>query len=283
MQVHTFDTIHPFYAQVADYLLQHEVAHNLLLRICRSLLLAKSAPPATGAPYLASVTAEGAVVAVAIQTPPFPLVLSEVGDQAAIALLAQTLAADCPNLPGVNGPEAVSTAFADHWQRLTGRSTQVAMALRIHQLTQVVPPFGIKGALRPATEADRPTVRQWHQEFEQEALGELSPQSDSDRWFDQVLAKQSAYLWWDGEPVAIACGIPFTDHSIGLNLVYTPPRFRRRGYGSACVAALSQHYLEHGYQRCVLFTDLAQPTPNKIYRAVGYLPVCDWKQYTFGA
>jgi predicted GNAT family acetyltransferase len=49
------------------------------------------------------------------------------------------------------------------------------------------------------------------------------------------------------------------------------------------VAALSQAQLTAGRTFCFLFTDLANPTSNKIYQDIGYLPVCDVDEYRFDA
>ena len=38
-----------------------------------------------------------------------------------------------------------------------------------------------------------------------------------------------------------------------------------------------------GHRFCLLFTDLANPTSNEIYRAIGCEPVCDVDEYRFGA
>jgi predicted GNAT family acetyltransferase len=54
--------------------------------------------------------------------------------------------------------------------------------------------------------------------------------------------------------------------------VYTPPKERGRGYGSAVTAAATRSILDDGAIP-VLFTDLANPTSNKIYQALGYRPV----------
>jgi hypothetical protein len=43
------------------------------------------------------------------------------------------------------------------------------------------------------------------------------------------------------------------------------------------VAALSRHALAEGAERCALFTDLANPTSNKIYAEVGYRPLDAWE------
>jgi uncharacterized protein len=57
--------------------------------------------------------------------------------------------------------------------------------------------------------------------------------------------------------------------------VYTPPALCRRGYASACVAALSARLLTEGRRLCFLYTDLANPTSNAIYQKIGYRPVYD--------
>ena len=68
-----------------------------------------------------------------------------------------------------------------------------------------------------------------------------------------------------------------------INLVYTLPAFRARGYATAAVAALTRRLLAGGSRYCCLYTDLANRTSNSVYRRIGYLPVCDIDQYTFAA
>ena len=60
--------------------------------------------------------------------------------------------------------------------------------------------------------------------------------------------------------------------------VYTPPPLRRRGYAGSAVAAVSRRALADGAARCMLFTDLANPTSNKIYAEVGYRRCGDWEE-----
>ena len=63
--------------------------------------------------------------------------------------------------------------------------------------------------------------------------------------------------------------------------VYTPPADRGRGYASNLVAATSQDVLDRGRRFCFLFTNVANPTSNKIYQALGYAVVCDVEQVHF--
>ena len=72
-----------------------------------------------------------------------------------------------------------------------------------------------------------------------------------------------------------------TPHGIRIGAVYTPPELRRRGYASALVAAVSQAELDRGRRWCFLFTDLANPTSNRIYQAIGYRPIRDVRMFRF--
>jgi predicted GNAT family acetyltransferase len=56
-----------------------------------------------------------------------------------------------------------------------------------------------------------------------------------------------------------------------------------RGYGSAVTAAVTAEQLAEGRTFCFLYTDLANPTSNKIYTDLGYEPVCDAVDYAFEA
>jgi len=85
-----------------------------------------------------------------------------------------------------------------------------------------------------------------------------------------------------GETVSMAGASGQTPSGIRINWVYTPNHLRGRGYASAIVATLSQKLLEEGRQFCFLYTDLANPTSNSIYQRIGYVPVCDSAQHTFG-
>lgn len=50
---------------------------------------------------------------------------------------------------------------------------------------------------------------------------------------------------------------------------------RNKGYASSCVAQVSQIALNKGFTKCVLYTDLLNPTSNSIYQKIGYTAICD--------
>ncbi len=279
MQIRHFADVDAFLAAAGPFLAAREAEHNLIFGICSSL---RETPERYGEPYLAVVDRDETVVAAAIQTPPFRLILSEVDDPAAIdALVEDTLSR---TLPGVAGPAERVGAFAATWNARGGPTATLAMSERIYQLTSVVPPRPVPGSSRMATPADRDVVLAWTEGFMREAFGEADPAevaADVDRWLARKA--RTIYLWEDGEPLSI-CGVGGeTPNGIRIGPVYTPPDLRGRGYASALVAAVSQAELDAGRRYCFLFTDQANPTANHIYQAIGYESVRDVDAYRFEA
>jgi predicted GNAT family acetyltransferase len=86
------------------------------------------------------------------------------------------------------------------------------------------------------------------------------------------------YLWEADGPVSMAAWTGKTPNGVRVNLVYTPPALRGKGYATACVTGLSTLLLQHN-RFCCLYTDLANPTSNAIYHRIGYRPVCDAAVY----
>jgi uncharacterized protein len=275
MQLCKFETVQAFWHNAQDYLHQHEAEHNLLLGIAHTLLHHPGRYPEP--PYLAIAQTNGQIQAIAMRTPPYKLLLSKVRDSNAISSIAQDLQ-DCPDpLPGVSGLVPEVETFLQAWQTLTGQSSRRVMEMKIHQLTQVKPVAAASGLLRLATEGDRPLLLEWFAAFATEVGGVVH--QDAERAIDTGLEQQSIYLWEDGIPVSWASGKSYLSTAARIGPVYTPPEYRRKGYATACVVALTQNLLEQGCDRCFLFTDRANPTSNRIYQAIGYRPVCNWQEY----
>jgi predicted GNAT family acetyltransferase len=277
MKLHRFENFNQFYPKVKDYLLKDEVLNNLQLGICNNL----TNNPAIYKikPYLAVLEQHGNIIAVAMMTLPYNLLLSQIKDSRAIDIIAEDLQQKYESLTNVNAPLIESKAFAEKWCLLTKSSYNLKLPLRIFKLEKVKLVSQAKGNLRLATANDKELLQLWHDAFNLEALGSI--ESDSKSWVERVLQKKTAYLWQDEIPVSIACSTRSTPNGIGINMVYTPPEHRKKGYASACVAALSQKLLDKGYKFCFLFTDLSNPTSNKIYQQIGYKPVADWNNYSF--
>jgi predicted GNAT family acetyltransferase len=275
-----YRTTAEFLRDVHDYLAVREAANSLILGLAIRLV---GEPHAFGStpPYFAAVFDEVGPAMVAMMTPPYNLILSAEGKVAGegLELLARDLMQSELPVPGAQGPTGLAEQFAASWARLAGVTSRRGISLRLYELREVIPPRDSPGSLRVATEADMELVIAWMDAFHREAVPH-EPPSPSGLTQRRIMAGD-AFLWDDNGAVSMAFKSRPTQHGISVGPVYTPPEFRRRGYATSCVAALSQQLLDAGFQYCALFTDLSNPTSNDIYQQVGYRPVCDFQEIVF--
>ncbi len=219
------------------------------------------------------------VDAAAMRIPPWPLLTSALDATAAGHLMGEWLLSD-PRLPGVNALVDTARAISTAWARLTGGSTRCTLREGMHSLEEVVdPPRPAAGTLRVARVDQRPLLVEWLNEFTSEVA--IGRPAEAEGMVDARLRHGGMLLWDDGGP---ACLVGLTRPIGGvvrIGPVYTPPPRRRKGYAGTAVAAASRIALERGAQRCMLYTDLANPTANKIYAEVGYRRFADWEEHDF--
>lgn len=277
LQVDHLDDVATFLDRARPFLEAREVEHALMLGICGQIGLVPELF-AADPPRFAVVSApRRGVVAATLRTPPNTQVLSEVDDPAAPDVLAEALAAQA--LPGVVGPKEVVERFAARWTALTGQRAEIEVAERIFRLDRVVPPKRpAKGSWRFAEPGDRELIARCIVDFAAEAVpGQppiLDPLAAADRWIARLY--RTLYLWVDdGRVVSLVGAGGESAHGARIGPVYTPPEHRGRGYATSLTAAASQHQLDNGRTFLTLFTDLANPTSNSIYQAIGYRPVRD--------
>jgi uncharacterized protein len=290
----TYRQASDFLARARAELERNEVLNGLPLGI--TLRLQQFPERIEMPPYLATVEDEGKLIVTAVMTPPFRLIVtSNQGDAfgEAPSLLIHNLCEHGWPVPGVMGPSSLSDLFAQTWTSLTGEVSQLRTRERLFELTHVIAPRPGPGSLRIATPDDTALVVRWNKAFQEEALRtSLSDEealrtslSDEEAlaWTRTRIGNSEVYLWVlpDGAIVSLVGTTRPVSRVISIAPVYTPPELRGHGYASRGVAALSQHLLDRGWQRCSLFTDLSNPTSNSIYQQVGYRPVRDFHEYDF--
>jgi uncharacterized protein len=287
MTLERFTDVSAFLDRTGPWLGEREAEHNLIFGVLGTI---QEMPDAFGEepPYLAAVGGPvGRPLAVAMRTPPWHLVLSEVDVPAALAALADDAASTYPDLDGVVGPKEEVAELAQLLGRRLGRRPRLDTSERAFRLRQVRPPRMPPGRPRLAGPGDRALALRWLTEFEREARGETRPPSAAaEARLDAGLARRGSrlvWLWEDVEPVSITWVGGPTPNGIRVGPVYTPPEFRAQGYASALVATASQAALDSGRTFVFLFTDLANPTANHIYQAIGYEPVRDVDEWVFEA
>jgi uncharacterized protein len=221
------------------------------------------------------------LVGVATQTRPYSPLLSDMPAAAARALAAY-FARTHGGLTSVNGPTDAAATFADHYAAASHGTAEFVMSQRLLRLDRVRHPEGVRGGPRPATPADRDLVVAWMRAFGAETLPGRGRHAEDEAAVDRRFAYPGLMSFWevDGVPVSFAWRSPLAGAErwpsstvVRISAVYTPPGQRGHGYASANVATLSQHALDEGASACMLYTDAANPTSNKIYEQVGYHPV----------
>ena len=281
MQLAALGDAEAFLAAAATVLDADEARHNLIYGICSSALEVPHVFP--DARYW-TVIADGNVVAAAIRTPPFNIVVAQPLRSEALSFAASALYDDGVALPGVTGALPESELFASAWTAVAGGAARVRMRQGIYRARSVAAPDAVAGRARPIEAEDRELVVEWLQAFEREALHGHTPRSDHEQWFERRLASETSgvTLWEDDSAVVSMCGYGMaTPHGIRIGPVYTPPELRGRGYGSAVTAYVTKRQLDGGRDYCFLYTDLSNPTSNRIYVNIGYERVCDSAEYVF--
>lgn len=260
-----------FLARAGSFLEAAEVENVLMLGLARG--------DAREDAYFAAVLDAERPIACAMRTPPWKAIVSR-GPSDALALLARDLHREFGSLPAVLGPEPDVEAFAASWAELTGVSVRRGVHQGVLAASVVRPPATPPaGRSRTATEDDLPLVIEWTHAFVED-VGLDSP-ADHEEGARRRVRQGRMWLWDDDAPVSMAGWGGETGRGARVGPVYTPPELRRRGYASACVAALTRRLLDDGFEYCALYTDLANPTSNHIYESVGYERVCEMSDYHF--
>jgi predicted GNAT family acetyltransferase len=176
---------------------------------------------------------------------------------------------------GVNGARRWSEPFARAFCDIAGARAEVRREARAFELRAVTRPRMPAGGFRVATTADGDVLEGWMVAFLAEIDEPTTPEQAA-RNVARLTSLRDLALWdVDGRVVAMAAVTRRTPWSSSIGLVYTPPPLRGRGFASAVVADISQRELDAGQRYCSLLADLANPTSNRIYAAIGYEPKCD--------
>lgn len=267
----------------AGPLLTDEARHNLILGIATNLI---ETPDLYDDYRFLLVTSDEAVRACGLITIPHRVIVADAPDEKALAVLVEGVARADFDVPGVVGNMPTVERFMTSWIALTGSSAELAMAQGVFALEKVNPAPQTSGEAKVAVEEDFETTFAWFNAFIDEALPTEPRDEERMRGLMRKRLRGEApgaiWLWEvDGEPVSMSAHSGRTRSGARINAVYTPPRFRAHGYASALVAAQSQWLLDNDHERCFLYTDLANPTSNKIYESIGYRRVAEAASYDF--
>lgn len=269
-------TVEEFHQRSASHLLQNEAQNSLFLGIASNLL--SKVPADRQEHYFWVVEEDGAWKGAAFWTPPYRFTLTEM-EAGCLQVLADEIRDTFPGIPGVGGPKESSARFSHFWNLKTRKAPFLEMSMRIYQLEKPAVLSASPGALQTAEEEHTGFLVGWTRELNREAG--LNDGVEERKIVEGYIRERRLFLWQDGGYRAMAGYGRETPNSFSVNMVYTPPDFRRKGYATSLVSALSRRLLDSGKKTCCLYADLLNPVSNGIYQKIGYQPVGDWNAYRF--
>ncbi|MHA2238728.1 MAG: GNAT family N-acetyltransferase [Candidatus Hodarchaeales archaeon] len=284
MKITYHSDISMFTNLVDSFLQQNEAENNLLFGILSRLKNNIHTYSDTEKPVFITVSKNNKVELVSIRTPPHNQLLSYTDKLNTINFLVEELSKIASDLPGVMGFKAGALRFAQRWVLKNNISYKLDMHERIYQLDKVN-----KETLGPnhfslAIPDEKKLLLNYLEAFIKEALPKTSPEEikRSQKRLELAIENQKVYVLKIKEKiVSMVQRAGETPNGQTINMVYTPPAERRKGYATETVAKVSQKILHEGKKYCFLFTDLTNPTSNKIYQTIGYKPVIDMDVYLF--
>lgn len=167
------------------------------------------------------------------------------------------------------GEVAAAEEYKKNFERM-GRSVRVLMRQGVYRCRAVIAPPDCGVSFRAAELKDVPLIGSWIESFHREAVPHDPPVNGIQYAEAKIKGGFIYVVEREGSPVAMAGFSRDIGTSCSINLVYTPKEARGRGYASAVTAGLTSHLLAQGKLETNLFTDLANPTSNKIYQDIGY-------------
>jgi predicted GNAT family acetyltransferase len=268
MEVRAYDDVAAFDAAAGEFFLSEPYSANVIASQVHRILGSRSV--SSGNAFYAAVLDGNEVAGVAMMTPPFHLFLSHMSATAA-RTLAEAILDLGLEVPGVSGEVRAVQAFAARWTGRIPGSTTMVVSMRMYRLDELRHPSRVPGTARAARGEDVDGVVAWLDAFEAEALPPEMPRSVASA-IAQRIAAGEVMLWVDeARPVSVAAFRPAAAGVARIGPVYTPPQYRRRGYGAAATASATRAAIDRGAPSVALYADLANPISNSIYQSIGYV------------
>ncbi|WP_078597400.1 GNAT family N-acetyltransferase [Evansella clarkii] len=271
-------------ARAEDVLTEKEAENNLPLGLLKRLAKEeenKNAREEGESPLLVLVENESEHIEfIMVQTPPQNLVIC--GNEEAVERAVLWLKENKVDIPGVVGCKPVVEKFANKWKDETECNLQLFMKQKIYKLETLKEFPRKKGRLCYATEDDIALVTYWTQCFYEEAL-EPKEKLQAEEFIMKEIKCNRIFLWRDenGVPVSMAKRSRESENGVTVSLVYTPDEYKKQGYATTCVAAMSEWLLKEGFKFCSLYTDADNHVSNRVYLKIGYEPIADSVEYRF--
>jgi predicted GNAT family acetyltransferase len=260
-----------------QFLFANEAANNLIIGIAnglRSRIVKNDA-------LICSVKEHNNILLSSVMIPPRDLIvaISEMNEQA-ISLLINDLIANKTEVPGILAENAFADVFRNQWHEETGDETKLFRKERAYKLMKCREIKISSGQMRLAVRDDMNQIAEWIKELHNEIRETISDEG-AKKISEMKIANKEIFVWIERGIVSMCASDRESQHGKAINLVYTPPQNRGKGYATSCVYNLCKRILNEGKSFCCLFADLDNRTSNAIYSRIGFNPILDFLHYRF--
>lgn len=277
MKLTVYDNFERFRERALPFLERSPINNNLMIGIILNIERYREI-----APFTAIVEDAGEVFLVILRTPPHRIMLAGEGRQTeAVRLLVDYCERHQYSLPGVIGPKPVAECLAKQWAERFGQLTDLYAHLRVLALHEVLWSGDTEGVMRQASESDLDLLEEWTEAYRTELRYKINL-TDARTWAEDEVRHGQLFFWEvDGVPVTMGVKEPPSRGGVCVGSIYTTPQFRKQGYATALVAALSTAILSVGSRYCMLFADCTNTTAIGIYQKIGYRHIGDFQEIDF--
>lgn len=274
MNFQRYENVDAFAKIVTPFLEENEDKFSLFLGVLKGIKAG-----AYENPYMATIEENGKLLAIFQMTPPHPLNIIFVDENqisTCIDLCISELTKHAVPVESIISVKEWAVLFAQKWQEKTDGNFSLMMDQGLYRLDQVEESLEMSpGKWRYAAISDAQLIEKWYSQFEQDTGLSVTAPKEIKKRVKNMLDGKEVFFWEDqGEVVSMMKKSRPTTNGITVSLVFTPAEKRKKGYGRTLVATVSRELLKE-FEFCVLYTDMLNPTSNKIYQEIGYQKLVD--------
>lgn len=229
--------------------------------------------------FMATIEDKGEVIALFQMTPPHPvnmIYLDERRMDACIDLFIEKSNVENIEFTSIISVKSWANRFVEKWKVESGLEEQLLMDQGLYRLDAVNEQLeNSPGKWRLAEDGDCGLIQTWYHLFELDTTLPITPVNLVEERVQKFVKAREVFLWEDnGKVVSMMKKSRPSKNGITVSLVFTPKEERRKGYARTLVAEISKELLKE-YEFCMLYTDMMNPTSNKIYQEIGYKKIAD--------
>lgn len=186
-------------------------------------------------------------------------------------------------VPSVIGSQRSITTFYELYANAHFIKTSRGMSMTAYHCPQVNPHYISSCHVCMAGNDDIEIIAEFCAGFTRDAFNNPTDKNEYLKVAERLIRAKSVYVVHNGATIVSMANIAHkTDRFARINLVYTPHEYRKKGYASHIVTALTEKIISEGLMP-MLYTDDTNATSNNIYQSIGYVETGRLTTIEFGA